>query len=64
MTTPSAYAFELALCSDPKCTAIHIISFDKNSEIILNTAIKEDHLPVVIKMMQDHLYALAVMKDK
>jgi hypothetical protein len=60
----NAHSFEIALCNKPGCTALHIISLDENGEPILNTGIKVESLPAVIKMMQDHLYAIAAMKEK
>jgi len=52
------------LCPDPDCTAIHLISYDGDHEVITVTPIKVESLPAVIKVMQDHLYAVAAMQDK
>lgn len=61
--TPTAYSFNLLTCQHPHCTALHLISYDKNEFPIMDTPISAQHLPEVIEKMRDYLYALSALAN-
>lgn len=63
MSVPKAFAVAFGVCEDPKCSALHIISLDSNDNAVMDTAISPAFMPMMIELLQDHLYAINAQND-
>ena len=60
---PRAFSFNLYDCGDPKC-GVHVVSFNNNGEVILETVMSPAQTLYMIKFGQDLLYRKIVENEQ
>ena len=64
MRVSQAHSFKLALCSNPKCRALHFILEDREERMFAEMTIGVENVPQVIEQMKNLAYEIATTREK